>query len=225
MSAIEANLGSVRARIAAAAARAGRDPRSVTLVCVSKTVPAATVREAARAGATDFGENRMQEARAKQEALAGEPYRWHFIGQLQINKVKFLTNRFGLVHSVDRAALAEAIDRHARAFGHVQDVLVQVNVAAEASKAGVPPAEAERLCALVRGLPALRLAGLMTIAPEAADPETVRPVFGALRALRDGLVPGGELSMGMSGDFEVAVEEGATIVRVGRAIFGAREVG
>jgi pyridoxal phosphate enzyme (YggS family) len=222
---LSAGLDAVLGRIAAAAARAGRDPREVTLVCVTKTVAPATVRAAASAGATDFGENRMQEARRKLDALSDLACRWHFIGQLQTNKVKFLANRFRLVHSVDRPALAREIDRRAREIGHVQAVLVQVNVAGEAGKAGVPPEEAGDLCRFVRGLPGLRLEGLMTVAPEAPDPEDVRPVFRALRALRDRLVPGGALSMGMSGDFEVGVEEGATLVRVGRAIFGPREVG
>jgi pyridoxal phosphate enzyme (YggS family) len=217
------NLAAVRARIAAAAARVGRDPREVTLVCATKNVPPEVIREAAAAGAGDFGENRMQEARPKIERLSDLDCRWHMIGQLQTNKVKYLANRFHLVHSLDRPALAREIDRRAREIGRVQAVLVQVNVAREASKAGVDPAEVGDLCRLARGLPGLRLAGLMTVAPEVDDPEEVRPVFRALREIRDRLVPGGELSMGMSGDFEVGIEEGATLVRVGRAVFGPRE--
>jgi pyridoxal phosphate enzyme (YggS family) len=217
-------LSDVRARIAAAAERAGRDPAEVTLVGASKTVPPRVLRDAFDCGLGDFGENRMQEALPKVEALSDLACRWHFIGQLQSNKVKFLANRFQLVHSVDRPTLAREIDRWAGRIGCVQPVLVQVNVAREASKAGVAPEEVEPLCTLIRGLPAVRLAGLMTIAPEVADPEEVRPVFRALRVLRDRWVPGGDLSMGMSGDFEVGVEEGATLVRVGRAIFGPREV-
>lgn len=225
MTGLAANLEQVRARIATAAARSGRDPASIRLVCASKTMPAEVVRAAVVAGATDFGENRVQEAIAKVDALADTPCRWHFIGQLQTNKVKFLANRFDLVHSVDRVSLALALDRHARGAGHVQAVLIQVNVAGEASKAGVAPSGLGELCRSVRPLPGLRLAGLMTVAPEAAGEAAIRDVFRTLRALRDRWVPGGELSMGMSGDFEPGVEEGATLVRVGRAIFGQRGVG
>jgi pyridoxal phosphate enzyme (YggS family) len=217
---IAANLARVRARIDAAAQRAGRDPRTVRLIAVSKTFPAAAIAAAVTAGVRDIGENRVQEAEAKHAALAGTGVRpvWHLVGHLQTNKVKTALRIFDILHSIDSLRLAEVISRQAAA---PVDVLIEVNVAGEASKYGFAPEETPAAVARIAALPNLRVRGLMTVAPEVADPEAVRPVFRRLRVLRDaaGLA---ELSMGMSGDFEVAIAEGATMVRLGRAIFGAR---
>lgn len=218
--AIGANLARVHDRIAAAAERAGRSPAGVRLVGVSKTFPAGAVLAAVRRGLADVGENRVQEAAPKAAAVAaaGERPRWHLIGHLQTNKVKQALDLFDVIQSVDSLNLAEALSRRAQS---PLDILLEVNVAAEASKTGFSsdevPAAAERVAAL----PQLAVRGLMTVAPLTDDPEDVRPVFRRLRQLSEALgLP--ELSMGMSGDYEVAVEEGATIVRIGRAIFGAR---
>ncbi|MDQ3916245.1 MAG: YggS family pyridoxal phosphate-dependent enzyme [Actinomycetota bacterium] len=215
----------VRARVANAAARAGRDPSEITLVAVSKTWPVDVLAEAADAGVAVFGENRAQELKEK-HAVLGARVRWHFVGPLQSNKVRAVVGVAELVHSVDRYGLGEAIARRARAVGIVQDVLVEVNVGGEATKHGVEPAGAARLAEEVAALDGVAVRGLMAIPPPAADPEGTRPYFRDLAALRDlvaGSVPGvRELSMGMSADFEQAIEEGATIVRVGEAIFGPR---
>jgi pyridoxal phosphate enzyme (YggS family) len=194
-------------------------PAGVTLVAVSKTQPAEAIREAYGAGQRDFGENYAQEWRDKADALADlAELRWHFIGGLQTNKVKYLAGRVAAIHTVDRVELAREISRRFAAKGAVARVYLEVNVAGEASKSGCAPADAAALAAAARALPALEVVGLMTIPPADDDP---RPHFRALRALRDALgVPG--LSMGMSGDWRVAVEEGSTCVRVGTAIFGAR---
>lgn len=214
------NVRAVRARIAAACVRAGRAPDEVTLIAVSKTHPAEAVAAAWRAGVRDFGENRVREAASKIGALRADGARptWHLVGHLQTNKAADAVDLFDILHSVDSERLALAISR--RAARPVR-VLIEVNIAGEASKFGVRPAEAIALAERVGGIPKIELAGLMTVAPQADDPEDVRPVFRALRELRDaaGLR---ELSMGMTDDFEVAVEEGATLVRVGRAIFGPR---
>ncbi|HEY8393238.1 MAG TPA: YggS family pyridoxal phosphate-dependent enzyme [Thermaerobacter sp.] len=220
----------IRARIAEAAARAGRSPDEVTLVAVSKSVPVEAMREAYAAGIRDFGENRAQEARDKFPAF-GDDVRWHFVGRLQTNKVKYIVRHCHLLHSLDRPALAQEVDRRAARCGRVLPCLLEVNVAGEATKAGVPPEQVIPFLRQVAEWPGLRVVGLMTVAPVASNPETVRPVFRRLRELahrvaeelRD--VPGVEmrhLSMGMTDDFEVAVEEGATIVRIGRGIFGER---
>lgn len=223
------NLRRVRERIAAAAERVGRDPSEVTLVVVTKTRGLDEVRSAVDAGATDLGENYVQELEAKAEALADMDVRWHAIGHLQTNKVRKLAGFVHLVHSVDSLRLAEEIDRRAAAAGRQVPVLVQVNVSGEESKFGLAPAQVLPLAREVGGLSAARLAGLMTMPPYSDDPEASRPHFVRLRELRDRLVEAGipaerlrELSMGMTGDFEVAVEEGATLVRVGTAIFGPR---
>jgi len=230
LEAIARNLAEVRRRIAAAAARAGRDPAAVSLVAVTKDVAADVVAAAVAAGATDIGENRYQEAKSKIAALAGRPVRWHFIGHLQRNKVKYVVECFNIIHSLDSLELAAEIDRRARATagGGRVPVLVEVNVGGEATKFGVAPEGAVELVLKAAALPGLDVQGLMTIAPQAGDPEAARPHFRRLRLLA-AAVPGAggpvlrHLSMGMSDDFEVAVEEGATLVRVGRAIFGARE--
>ncbi|MDQ4025576.1 MAG: YggS family pyridoxal phosphate-dependent enzyme [Actinomycetota bacterium] len=216
---------SVRARVAAAAERSGRSPSEVTLVAVSKTWPADVLAKAADAGVTVFGENRAQELKEK-HAVLGSRVRWHFVGPLQSNKVRAVVGVAELVHSVDRYGLAEAIGRRAAALGIVQDVLVEVNVGGEATKHGVEPAGAVRLAEEVAALDGVAVRGLMAIPPRTAGAEATRPYFRDLAALRDlvaATVPGArELSMGMSADYEQAIEEGSTIVRVGEAIFGPR---
>jgi pyridoxal phosphate enzyme (YggS family) len=216
---------SVRARVAEAARRAGRSPGDVTLVAVSKTWPADVLEDAAAAGVEVFGENRAQELREKSTVL-GDRVRWHFVGPLQSNKVRQVVGVAELVHSVDRYGLAEAIARRARSLGIVQEVLIEVNTGGEATKHGVEPAGAPRLAEEVAGLDGIAVKGLMTIPPRTGDPDGARPYFRDLAALRDLVataIPGAaELSMGMSADFEQAIEEGATIVRVGEAIFGPR---
>jgi pyridoxal phosphate enzyme (YggS family) len=214
----------VRARVEAAAVRSGRRPDEVTIVAVSKTFPADVVAAAVAAGVTDLGENRAQELKEKVAAVHGA--RWHFVGHLQTNKVRLVVGNATLVHSVDRFGLAEAMARRARSLGITQHVLVEVNVSGETTKQGTTPARAAALAEEVHALDGVRVKGLMTMAPLVDDPEATRPYFaelaelGAVVARR---VPGAvELSMGMTRDFEVAVEEGATIVRVGEAIFGPR---
>ncbi len=222
-------LDEVRARIADAARGSGRDPVTVRLVVVTKEVPPDRIRMVLDAGATDLGENRARELATKLQALAGvsTDARWHFIGTLQRNKVKLVAGRVALIHSVDSAELGRTISDRAASEGVVQDVLVEVNVSGEASKHGVDPIGAWSLVASLAGLPGIRLKGLMTIAPVGSGVVS-RAAFAGLRELRDrlrGELGGGsleELSMGMTSDFEVAVEEGATIVRVGTAIFGPR---
>jgi pyridoxal phosphate enzyme (YggS family) len=212
----------VRARVDAACQRAGRTPSEVTIVAVSKTHPAASVREAAAAGATDFGENYAQELVAKR-AECGD-VRWHFIGRLQRNKAKFVAGQVALIHAVDDIDLAVAIGKRTQV---VQPVLLALNAADEATKGGVTAADAAALARGIIAVPNVRLDGLMTMPPPADDPEASRPYFERLRELRDRLadelaIPLPILSMGMSGDFEVAIACGATHVRIGTAIFGAR---
>ena len=215
---VAANLAAVRARIVAAAERSRRDPAGVRLLAVSKTKPAALVRAALAAGVTDIGENYVQEAEAKRAAVP-EPARWHLIGHLQRNKAAKALATFDCIHTIDSAALGAAVARHAAARGAAVEVLVEVNVGGEASKHGVAPADLPALLAELRD-PNLRVLGLMTV-PPAGEPQATRPFFRQLRRLAEaaGLA---ELSMGMTDDFEVAIEEGATMVRVGRAIFGTR---
>jgi pyridoxal phosphate enzyme (YggS family) len=225
MADLATNVADVRARIAAAADRSGRHTEDVTLVAVSKTVNAARIRDAVALGLRLFGENRVQEARDKIPAVPGAS--WHLIGSLQRNKAREAVRLFQVIESVDSEALAEELSHRAAQQERVLDVLMQVNVAREPQKHGAAPDEAAALVRRLAGLPGLRLRGLMTIAPLVSNPEEVRPVFRALRELRDGLqretgISLAELSMGMSDDFEVAIEEGATMVRVGRAIFGDR---
>ena len=229
LDAIPDRLAEVRARIARAAARAGRDPSSVRLVAVSKTFSADHVRAAAAAGQTDFGENKVQEALGKIDALANASLRWHLIGHLQTNKAKKAAARFAVIQSVDSVALVEKIGDGAAAAGQVVEVLIQVDLAGEATKFGATAEELPAILRAAQNATGIRMVGLMAIPPAVDDPEDARPYFTRLRTLRDRLLDGGapapslrELSMGMSHDFEVAVEEGATIVRVGSAIFGAR---
>lgn len=219
-------LQELRFRIAAACARARRDPSGVRLIAVSKTVSADRVLELVRAGQSEFGENRVQEALEKM-ARVGPGVEWHLVGHLQRNKAKSAVGRFSLIHSVDDLELAAEIDRRAAALGIVQPVLVQANLAGEATKHGVGEEAVVPLAESVAALPHVSLRGLMIIPPATERPEDARPWFRRLRVLRDDLAarlgrPLPELSMGMSDDFEVAVEEGATLVRVGRAIFGER---
>lgn len=224
---IALNVREVQARIRAAAERAGRDPAGVTLIAVSKTMPASDLRAAYAAGLRDFGENYAQEFARKLDELADLPdLRWHFIGALQSNKAKVVVPAAHLVHAVDRPSVVEALSRRAQAAGVTMDVLVEVNVAGEASKAGIAPGEVPALLGVIEALPAVRVRGLMCIPPFADEPEASRPALRRLREVRDALRaehPSLELlSMGMSGDFEIAIEEGATHVRVGTALFGAR---
>ncbi len=219
-------LSVVRARIEAAARRAGRDPASITLVAVSKTKPASAVEAAFRAGQRAFGENYAQELVEKSEALAHLPgLEWHFVGRLQSNKAKLVAGIATMVHAVDSEKLARALGKRAESRPSPLDVLVEVNVGGEASKGGVAPADVPALLQAIESTPGLRLRGLMSIPPHTEQPEGARPFHRALRALRD--ANGGEarlpiLSMGMTDDLEIAIEEGATMVRVGTAIFGAR---
>ncbi len=224
-------LAAVRSRIAAAAARAGRAPGEVALVGVSKRQPPEAVAAAALGGLTRFGENFVQEARDKipkvQALLEGrtEPLCWHFVGRLQRNKAGQAVELFDWVESLDRASLADALDRRAAGSGRELTALIQVNLSGEPQKGGASPEELPALLEHCRGLAHLRVRGLMTVPALGEDPEAARPTFARLRELRDAqeepeTLP--ELSMGMSADFEVAIEEGATLVRVGTALFGPR---
>jgi PLP dependent protein len=219
------NLVAVRSMIRAAAERAGRSPHAVTFVAVSKTFPAQAVLAARKAGHADFGESRAKELQRKADEV-GSGVRWHFVGRLQRNKVRDVVGAASLIHSVDRVPLAEAIAEQARRLGRVQRVLVQVNVGEDPEKAGCSAADAVGFVAKVRALDGLACEGLMTIPPMDTDP---RPLFAQLREVRDDVrarFPEVQhLSMGMTNDFEVAVEEGATIVRVGEAVFGPRTSG
>lgn len=227
------HLEAVRARIAEACRRAGRDPRDVGIVAVTKSHPVSAVAEAVEAGLSDVGENKVQEALGKQDQWQGPPVRWHLIGHLQRNKAKQVVGRFALIHSVDSVRLADALEQAAAASRLTQDVLVQVNVAGESQKAGARPDEAGALVAYVQSRPHLALKGFMTMAPLTDDVSIQRETFNGLRELRDLLemaagvsVPGIRfpvLSMGMSGDFEIAVEEGATLVRLGTVLYGERQ--
>ena len=226
MDQIAANLGTIRDQIASAARRSGRDASDVRLVAVSKTHPAGAVAAAVAAGQRVFGESRVQEARDKIPACP-PGLDWHFIGHLQKNKVRQALPLFSFFHSIDSAALAQAMDRIAGELGKPVEGLLEVNVSGEETKHGFTPDNLREEFGALAKLPHLRIRGLMTMAPYSDNPEEARPVFRALRELRDELqsahahrLP--ELSMGMSGDFEPAIEEGATLVRVGSSIFGAR---
>jgi len=226
--ALSARLADVRARIARAAGRAGRDPSSIRLVAVSKTFPAGDVRAAFAAGQVDFGENKVQEALQKMDATADLPLRWHLVGHLQSNKAKKAA-RFDVVQSIDGVAILQKMDEAAAAAGRTIGVLVQVDLAGETTKFGAREDELSAIFAAAQTTRHARPLGLMLLPPAVEDPHAARPYFRALVAIRDRLIAQGvhpdmlaELSMGMSHDFEVAIEEGATIVRVGTAIFGAR---
>ena len=219
-----ARLEAVRQTIARSAERAGRDPSEVVLVTVTKGFPVARIREALAAGLRILGENRVQEALPKIDEIGPANIDWHLIGHLQTNKVKFIENRFQMVQSLDSVGLVEALERRIRS---PLDVLIEVNVAQEPQKTGVSPAEMPDVAAAVNASARLRLRGLMTVAPMVDDPQTIRPVFRQLRALRDKTsqqlgVALPVLSMGMTDDYAIAVEEGATMLRLGRALFGSR---
>jgi len=221
---LAAHLQAVRQTIARGAERAGRDPRDVVLVAVTKGFPVQRIREALAVGLRTLGENRVQEALPKIDAIGRADVDWHLIGHLQSNKVKFIEGRFRMVQSLDSVGLAEALDRRIHA---PLDVLVEVNVAQEPQKTGVAPADLAAMTAAVSATEHLRLLGLMTVAPMVEDPEAVRPVFRQLRELRDATsqqlgLPLPILSMGMTHDYAIAVEEGATMLRLGRALFGPR---
>jgi len=229
MSLIADNLATVKERMAEAARKSGREPDAVRLVAVSKTVPIERIVEASEMDGCVFGENKVQEARDKIESLGTEAYHWHFIGHLQRNKVKYIPGLFELIHSVDNSELAEEIHQHSLKHDLVTPVLIQVNVSGESSKSGVLPSKLEELLDMLISLNGISVRGLMTIPPFDPDPEKSRKHFAALRNLRDRMrkvnienIVMDELSMGMSNDFEVAIEEGATWVRVGTAIFGDR---
>ena len=224
---IAENLVEVRERISRAIQKSGREPDSARLITVSKQISVDRIEEARAAGAVVFGENKVQEAIAKIEQMGAEGISWHFIGHLQKNKVKFLDERFDLIHSVDSFELAEKMAKHYHSANRVQRILLQVNVSGEAAKFGMEPKELEKQMAEFFQLQGIKVEGLMTIPPFDSDPENSRRHFSRLRELREQYekengLPLNELSMGMSNDFEVAVEEGATLVRVGTAIFGPR---
>ncbi|MDY6838706.1 MAG: YggS family pyridoxal phosphate-dependent enzyme [Thermodesulfobacteriota bacterium] len=226
---IESRLKGVTDQMRGAAVRCGRDPNSARLVAVSKTVSADRVLAAIRAGVTDLGENYVQEAEAKISALGDEEVSWHFIGHLQTNKAKYAVRLFDLIHSVDSLRLATELNKRSANLGKVQKVLVQVNISAERTKSGIETHMAMDLVSQMAHLENLAICGLMTMPPYFNAPEKVRPYFRTLRKLQ-GLIGNEhfpnvhmtELSMGMSGDFEAAIEEGATLVRIGTAIFGKR---
>lgn len=224
--ALQARFEAIRERIARAAARADRDPGEITLVAVTKTLPEEAVRAAHRLGIRDFGENRVQELIAKKGALSDIEIRWHLIGHLQSNKVRQVYREVVLIHSVDSLHLAERIDEIASAEGPPVEALLQVNTSGEATKFGVRPEEARAIAEGIHRLSSVRLRGLMTLGPLTEDEAAIRESFRILRRsrdeMRDLLTPDTILSMGMSGDFEIAIEEGATHVRVGTALFGPR---
>ena len=228
---IAARLAEVRARIDAAARSAGRDPSSVRLIAVSKTVPLDRILEAHAAGQRDFGENRVQEALQKIQASTDFLISWHLIGHLQTNKARKAGAVFATIQSIDSVELLRKVDAAAAEAGSAPELLIQVDLAGEASKFGAAPADVQRIFDAAGKLEAAAVVGLMVIPPLTDVPENARPWFRRIRELREAWVQSGvpasmlrELSMGMSGDFEVAIQEGATMVRVGTAIFGSRHV-
>ncbi len=219
----------IQKRIKEAADGCGRDPSTVRLVAVSKTIPVNRVREAIEAGVTVLGESYVQEAREKFNQLATYPVSWHFIGHLQTNKAKYAVRLFDMIHSVDTLKLARELNKQSQKNAKVQNILIQINISKESSKSGADAQNVLDLIDTVRHLENLSVKGLMTMPPFFNDPEKARPYFSALRNLRDRIrqetppeVALDELSMGMTGDFEVAIQEGATLVRIGTAIFGER---
>ena len=220
------NLDSIQQRIRSACERAGHEPSSVTLLGVTKGQPPDAVNEAARLGLTFFGENKIQEAKAKIPLCSGKP-RWHFIGHLQSNKCRDAVGLFEMIESVDSLSIAEEISKRAEQASKTMPILLEVNLAGEASKFGYAPKKLEAELNQINALPRIEIHGLMTVPPWSPNAENVRPIFRQLRELKVRAeqmlgAPLPHLSMGMSGDFEVAIEEGATIVRVGTALFGAR---
>jgi pyridoxal phosphate enzyme (YggS family) len=226
---ITANINKINLRIAAAAARCNRAPDSIKLLAVTKTVPLSAIEQAIEAGITALGENYVQEAKEK-IAVIGERVSWHMIGHLQTNKAKYTVNLFDYIHSVDRLELAAEINKRACLIGRKINILIEINVSGEKTKNGITALEAIELIKNVSMLDCVSVKGLMTMAPYSTNPENSRPYFSELRNLRDKIISEGitgiqmeELSMGMTDDFEIAIEEGATIVRIGRAIFGKRK--
>jgi pyridoxal phosphate enzyme (YggS family) len=229
-STIAENVRYVRERIAAACGRNGKDPGNVRLVAVTKTFDAAKVREAVESGISDIGENFVQELLEKREEISNPAIQWHFVGHLQSNKVRFIADFVHLIHSVDRRSVAEEIDKRGAKIGRVVEALVEVNTTGEQTKFGVKPEETVEFIRSIAHLRNLKLKGLMTIGPFLPNPEDSRPAFRTLRALSDEVrkndienVEMTDLSMGMTHDFEVAIEEGATMIRLGTAIFGSRK--
>ena len=225
---LKKRLDNVKDRINKTALKCGRDPESIHLVAVSKTIPANRVREAIMAGVTTLGENYVQEARNKFNVLGTFPVSWHFIGHLQSNKAKYAVRLFDLIHSVDSLKLARELNQQAKKVNKIQDVLIQINISKEPSKSGSDIENAANLIKDIVLFENLTVKGFMAMPPFFNNPEKTRPYFTALRNLRDQIqkdfpeVDLNELSMGMTGDFEVAIEEGATFVRIGTAIFGER---
>jgi PLP dependent protein len=231
---LKENLENVLSRIRNAAINCGRNPKSVCLVAVTKTVPVHRIRAAIEADITIFGENYVQEAKDKINELSAYPVSWHFIGTLQSNKVKYVVKLFDLIHSVDSIKLIMEIDKQAKKISKTQDILIQVNVAGEVQKSGISPDQVFEMLKAVSKLENISVKGLMTMPPYFNDPEKVRPFFKQLRELSNRIkkelsdlsypphIRLDELSMGMTGDFEAAIDEGATMVRIGTAIFGER---
>ncbi len=229
MAFIHENLSRIQDRVAAAAAHVGRNPDSIELVAVSKTKPVGLIVEAIEAGITHIGENRVQEAQSKHPQIA-HPVKWHLVGHLQRNKVKQALQIFDLIHSVDSPRLLAEIDRRSAESNRTTEILIQVNTSAEPSKYGLEPEQTLDFIESAHPYTHVRIKGLMTIGAFLSDPEAVRPMFAVLRRLREKVIaqqfPNVEmdtLSMGMTNDFEVAIEEGANLIRVGTAIFGERE--
>jgi len=227
---ISENITAIRGRISSACIRAGRKPSEVTLVAVAKTFPGVAVREAVKAGVTDIGENYVQEALRVRDEINEEQIRWHFVGHLQRNKVRSIVSWIHMIHAVDTVPLIAEIDRLALQAGRVVECLLEVNTTGETSKHGIPPHRVMETAKAMWGYENVRLVGLMTIGPFAENPEASRPVFQHLRQLKDevasiahGNIAMQHLSMGMTTDFEVAIEEGATLIRIGTAIFGSRK--
>jgi len=226
---IKKKLNNVKERIKKAAINCGRKPDTVHLVAVSKTMPENTVREAITAGVNILGENYIQEARDKINTLSSYPVSWHFIGHLQSNKAKYAVKLFDMIHTVDSLKLAHELNKQAKKINKIQQILIQVNISMESTKSGIHEEDAQKLIKEVSSFENLSIKGLMTMPPFFNNPEKARPYFSALRDLRDKIrnkviknINMQELSMGMTGDFEVAIKEGATFVRIGTAIFGER---
>lgn len=224
------NISQIEQRIASAAEKCGRNPSDIRLIAVTKTKPIEDLKAAAKCGMRHFGENRPQELAAKYPEFTDYGINWHLIGQLQKNKVKYIIDKTALIHSVDSFSLAEEINKRAAKINKIQDILIQINISGEESKSGVTPDDAEALCREISGLENVRIKGLMTISVRGLDYDGNVKIFKALAELSDKLKKLGienaqfdELSMGMTNDFEAAIEAGSTMVRVGTAIFGARD--
>lgn len=227
---LQENIQNIKERIARAAAKAGKSESDIQLVAVTKTVNADVINEAIRLGIQNIGENKVQEIMNKYDAIdRNSDVRWHLIGHLQTNKVKYIIDKVALIHSVDSYKLASEINKRAKKIGRIMDILIQVNVSEEESKFGIKVEECQPLIEEIAKLSNIKVKGLMTIAPYVENPENVRPIFRKLKKLSIDIMDKNidnismeYLSMGMTGDFEVAIEEGANIVRIGTAIFGKR---